>query len=72
MNGGAPIPADVLPRVFDLFVSTKPGSTGTGLALARRIIEEHGGTIGIESAADTGTTVTITLPSAYEPALVMH
>jgi signal transduction histidine kinase len=72
VNGGAPIPADVLPRVFDLFVSTKPGSTGTGLALARRIIEEHGGTIGIESAADTGTTVTITLPSAYEPALVMH
>ena len=64
VNGGPPIPPDVLPRVFDLFVSTKPGSTGTGLALARRIIEEHGGTIGIESVADTGTTVTISLPAS--------
>jgi signal transduction histidine kinase len=62
-NGGAPIPADVLPRVFDLFVSTKPGSAGTGLAHARRIIEEHGGTIAIESRAETGTVVTVTLPA---------
>src|SRR5687767_14562675 len=64
VNGGLPIPADVLPRVFDLFVSTKPGSTGTGLALARRIIEEHGATIAIESTAETGTIVTITLRSS--------
>ena len=62
-NGGAPIPADVLPRVFDAFVSTKPGSTGTGLAHARRIVEEHGGTIWIESTADAGTTVTLVLPA---------
>ena len=61
-NGGPPIPPDVLPRVFDLFVSTKPGSTGTGLAHARRIIEEHGGTISIESSAESGTTVTVTIP----------
>lgn len=64
VNGGVPIPPDVLPHVFDLFVSTKPGNTGTGLAFARRIIEEHGGTIGIESSAEKGTVVTITLPTS--------
>ena len=62
-NGGAPIPADMLPRVFELFLSTKPGSTGVGLALAQRIVEEHQGTISIESAAETGTTVSVSLPS---------
>jgi signal transduction histidine kinase len=66
-NAGPPIPPEVLPRVFDLFVSTKPGSTGTGLAHARRIIEEHGGTIGIDSSADSGTTVTVTLPGVQGP-----
>lgn len=62
-NGGAPIPAEMLPRVFELFLSTKPGSTGVGLALAQRIVEEHRGTIAIDSAAETGTTVTVSLPN---------
>jgi signal transduction histidine kinase len=60
-NGGAPIPAEMLPRVFEPFMSTKPGSTGIGLALAQRIVDEHGGTISIESTSETGTTVTVTL-----------
>jgi signal transduction histidine kinase len=60
-NGGPPIPAEMLPRVFELFLSTKPGSSGVGLALAQRIIEEHHGTINIESAAETGTTVSVSL-----------
>jgi len=60
-NGGAPIPAEMLPRVFEPFMSTKPGSTGIGLALAQRIIDEHGGTISIESSSKAGTTVTVTL-----------
>jgi two-component system, NtrC family, sensor histidine kinase AtoS len=66
-NLGATIAPDVLPRVFELFFSTKPGGTGIGLALCQRTIEEHGGTISIESARDTGTTVTIVLPSAERP-----
>jgi signal transduction histidine kinase len=61
-NGGAPIPPDMLPRVFELFLSTKPGSTGVGLALAQRIVEEHQGKITIESSAEAGTTVTVSLP----------
>ena len=63
-NGGAPIPTEMLPRVFELFLSTKPGSSGVGLALAQRIVEEHQGTIAIESSAESGTSVTVSLSSA--------
>ena len=62
-NDGPPIAPDLLPRVFDLFFSTKPGGAGVGLALCQRILDDHGGAITIESTADNGTTVTITLPN---------
>jgi signal transduction histidine kinase len=60
-NGGSPIPPDMLPRVFEPFLSTKPGSSGVGLAVARRIVEEHHGTIAIESNSESGTTVVVSL-----------
>ena len=62
-NGGAAISPDALPRAFELFFSTRPGSAGIGLALCRRIVEDHGGTIALESTPGTGTTVTLTLPA---------
>lgn len=62
-NEGAPIPSDALPRIFELFFSTKPGGAGVGLALCQRILDDHGGSISIESTADKGTTVTIALPN---------
>jgi PAS domain S-box-containing protein len=61
-NGGPAIPPDVLPHVFQFFYSTKTGGTGIGLALCQRIMDEHTGTITIDSAPDTGTTVTLVLP----------
>ena len=61
-NDGPPIAPEVLSRVFDLFFSTKPGAAGVGLALCQRIIEEHGGSISLESTADSGTTITMSLP----------
>jgi signal transduction histidine kinase len=61
-NGGPPIPAEALARAFEIFFSTKTGGTGIGLALCQRIMDEHGGTITLESSADCGTTVTIALP----------
>ncbi len=53
-------------RVFDPFFSTKAPGRGTGLGLfvSRRIIEESGGTLEIQSMVDGGTTVTISLPLA--------
>ncbi len=63
-NGGPTIPADILPRVFDFFFSNKTGGTGIGLALCQRIMDEHGGTITIDSQPESGTTLTLTLPSA--------
>ena len=60
-NGGSPIPPDMLPRVFEPFLSTKPGSSGVGLAVAQRIVEEHHGTIAIESNSESGTTVVVSL-----------
>jgi signal transduction histidine kinase len=62
-NGGAELGPDVLAHAFDLFYSTRPGSAGIGLALARRISEDHGGTLTLESDG-SGTTATLTLPTA--------
>jgi signal transduction histidine kinase len=61
-NGGPAIPPDVLPHVFEFFYSNKTGGTGIGLALCQRIMDEHGGTISIDSAHEWGTTLTLTLP----------
>ncbi|MGD8694578.1 MAG: ATP-binding protein, partial [Syntrophobacterales bacterium] len=62
-DNGAGIPEKIRQRIFDVFFSTK-GSQGTGLGLAvtRKIIEEHGGVIEAESTPDEGSKFTITLP----------
>lgn len=63
---GPGIPADLLPRVFESFFTTKPPGQGTGLGLAicRDIVKEHGGEIRVESGAGAGATVTVWLPEA--------
>lgn len=57
---GPGIPESVRERVFDLFVSTKAGGGGLGLAIAKQIAEEHGGTIQYETSSK-GTTFTLRL-----------
>jgi PAS domain S-box-containing protein len=52
-----------LPRIFEENFSTKRGG-GLGLPIARRIVEQHGGAIRVESTAGRGTTFTVWLPSA--------
>jgi signal transduction histidine kinase len=59
---GVGIPADNLPRVFDAYFTTKKGGTGLGLPTTRRIIEEHGGHITVQSEPGKGTSFRVELP----------
>jgi len=53
---------DIQRKIFEPFFSTKEEGIGLGLPIARRIVEEHGGEVQVESRAGEGTTFTITLP----------
>ncbi|HEU4383488.1 MAG TPA: HAMP domain-containing sensor histidine kinase [Anaeromyxobacteraceae bacterium] len=61
---GAGIPTPLLDRIFDPFFTTKDVGEGTGLGLylTHHIVEQHGGTIRVESQPGQGTTFHITLP----------
>jgi signal transduction histidine kinase len=61
---GVGIPAEHLARVLEPFFTTKEEGKGTGLGLAicKRIVQQHNGTLEVESAAGEGTTIRVTLP----------
>jgi len=59
---GVGIPNDVLPRIWQVYYSTKNTGSGLGLPTVRRIIAEHGGDISVESLPRRGTTFTVLLP----------
>lgn len=63
---GCGIPAENLQRIFDPFFTTKDEGKGTGLGLSisYQIIEDNGGTIGVESVVGEGTTFTLSFPIA--------
>ncbi|MGE0472773.1 MAG: ATP-binding protein [Nitrospirales bacterium] len=61
-NDGVPIPPELVDKVFEPYFTTKRSGTGLGLATVKKVVEEHGGQITIESAQDQGTTVTIRMP----------
>ena len=48
-DNGAGVPDDLLPNLFDPFVTTKPTGSGLGLALVAKIVGDHGGIIECES-----------------------
>jgi signal transduction histidine kinase len=64
VDDGKGIPADLLPRIFTPFYTTREGGTGLGLPIARRVVEAHGGTLDIESVPEVGTRAVIDLPIA--------
>lgn len=55
-------------KAFDTFFTTRPGGTGMGLALVRKLVEKHGGTIALESTLNQGTSIQVTLPTAVPSA----
>jgi len=62
MDDGKGIPEDVLPHIFEPFVSTKVKSTGLGLSVVYGIVQQHAGVIDVESKVNEGTAFTIFLP----------
>lgn len=62
-DNGPGIAPEILPTIFDPFVTKgKEGGTGLGLAIARKIVEDHGATIQVESETGKGTVFKIELP----------
>ena len=63
-DDGPGLPAEVRDRVFEPFVTSRPGGTGIGLAVCRQIVLEHEGTIGVVSPEGGPTVFSIRLPAA--------
>jgi len=59
---GKGMPREILDKLFEPFHSTKNSGMGLGLAISRKIVEQHGGNIYVESEAEKGTTFVVKLP----------
>ena len=66
---GSGIPPEQLSQIFNPFFTTKRSGTGLGLSISHRIVEQHQGTIFVESRVGSGTTFTICLPAVQDQVL---
>jgi two-component system, NtrC family, sensor kinase len=66
-DDGSGVPPEILPHIFEPFLTTKETGRGVGLGLAisRSILERHSGTIEVQSELGRGTTFTLTLPAQH-------
>jgi signal transduction histidine kinase len=60
---GSGISAEEISKVFDPFFTTKRTGTGLGLSVTYGIIQEHGGTVDVQSRPGDGTTFVISFPT---------
>lgn len=67
-DSGRGIEPTELPKIFDLYYTTKPDGTGVGLAVTQQIVTGHGGTIEVDSKPGAGTLMTVRLPASKEHA----
>ena len=64
-DNGSGVPEDILPHLFDPFITTKTNGSGLGLALVAKIIGDHGGVIECDTS-NGGTTFRILMPAFFE------
>jgi signal transduction histidine kinase len=62
VDSGGGIPQEHLSRIWEPYVTSKPGGTGLGLAIARQTVLAHRGSVGAESTPGNGTTIRFVLP----------
>ncbi|MBB4297141.1 two-component system nitrogen regulation sensor histidine kinase GlnL [Rhizobium leguminosarum] len=67
-DNGPGVPADLLPHLFDPFITTKPNGSGLGLALVAKIIGDHGGIIECDSQ-NSRTTFRVLMPASKDASL---
>lgn len=65
-DDGVGIVEEDVPKIFNPFFTTRTQGTGLGLSMVRKIVETHGGTIGVDSSPGEGTTITMELPITGE------
>jgi nitrogen fixation/metabolism regulation signal transduction histidine kinase len=63
-DNGCGFPENLMKRVFEPYVTTKPRGTGLGLSIVRKIVEEHRGEVTITNVAPHGARIAIVLPAA--------
>lgn len=68
---GAGIPPDLIGRIFEPYESTKKGGSGLGLMIVRRIVQQHGGAIDVDSAVGKGTVFRVRLPTQEKRARML-
>ncbi|HAM35556.1 MAG TPA: hypothetical protein DEB40_01990 [Elusimicrobia bacterium] len=67
-DSGPGIPPDVVDKIFAPFFTTKARGTGLGLAVVRKVVDRHGGSVDVESEVGKGTIFKISLPVAQSAA----
>ncbi|MCX6911070.1 MAG: ATP-binding protein [Verrucomicrobia bacterium] len=69
---GAGIPPHLIGRIFEPYESTKKGGSGLGLMIVRRIVQQHGGAIDVDSVVGKGTVFRLRLPTREKRARVLE